>query len=78
MMFWRAMMFERIRKYIYTRRARRCEQMGHERMMVERAGRVDGLCVIEQRVQCDRCALPLSDWCVVLSETSIERLWKRA
>lgn len=71
-------MFQKIRKYIYRQRAKRCEQLGHERVIVERAGRKDGLCVIESRLQCDRCQLPLSDWEVVLSEKSADLAWEKS
>lgn len=65
-------MFERIRKWFYARWARRCEKLGHQRVIAERAGRKDGLYVIEQRIQCERCSAPLSDWIVVLSEKDAE------
>lgn len=71
-------MLQRIRKWIYERRARRCEREGHARIVVERAGRADGLCVIEQRLECARCQLPLSDWLIVLSEASVEPLWRQS
>lgn len=69
---------ERIRRHFYERRARRCEQLGHTRIVVEHAGRRDGLCVIEQRIQCERCHEPLSDWIIVLSETAVEKLWSKS
>ena len=71
-------MIERLRKYIYNRRARKCAERGHEWIIVERAGRRDGLYVIEQRVQCQRCQTALSEWYIVLSEDKVEVLWKRA
>lgn len=68
-------MFESIRKYVYKQRALRCERLGHECVTVERLGRKDGLYVVEHRVQCERCQLPISDWEVVLTEASPEVLW---
>lgn len=69
-----------LRNYVYTRRALRCARRGHERIVAERAGRIEGLCVIEQRLECGRCGTPFSDWTVVLSEATIDRnvetLWK--
>ena len=70
-------MFDRIRKWFYQRRAARCEQLGHRRVIAERAGRKDGLLVIEQRTQCERCAIPFSDWEIVLSETDASTFWRQ-
>lgn len=71
-------MIERIRRYFYQRRARRCEQLGHERSTFERLVRRDGLWVIEQMIQCERCHEPLSDWFIVLTEASGEAIWKKS
>lgn len=63
--------------WLYARRRRRCERAGHARRIAERCGRVDGVYVIEQRVECGRCSLGLSPWMVVLAESSLEELWEQ-
>ena len=67
--------FEQLRLYCRELRAARCERIGHDRIVAERAGikvshkpGIAAYRVVENRVQCGRCGAGLSPWGIV-SET---------